>query len=174
MGNPKAREFLKRQEMRAAWNCAETRIRELAEDICIPGVGLRRIQLVYAPSFEAGYSWDLRVLDHDYRLFVSQIIVENGRNRLSGYQELHADVAALKGFMERLRRISLPIEPDFSGGGGLDGTLFQFALIGDLHSEIRFQWWSEFPAHWRELVGIADEMIASFIPLHAKSQSSML
>ena len=173
MGNPKARAYLKRQEMIAAWNVAETSTRGLGEDIRIPGIGLKRIELVYAPSFEVGYSWDLRVLDHDYRLFRSQIILERGQTMLSGYQELHADAEVLKNFMARLGKISLPIAPDFSGRAGLDGTFFQLAITGDLYSEIRFQWWSDYPAHWRELVAIADEMISSFIPLSEKSRSSI-
>jgi hypothetical protein len=174
MGNPKAREFFKQQEITAAWKQAETGVRELTEDLHIPGIGLRRIQLVHAPSFEIGYSWDLRVLDGDYRLFCSRIIEDDGRHKLSGYSELQVDVDAIKHFLERLGEIALPIAPDFSGNDGLDGTLRQLAFVGDLHSEVRFQWWSEYPAHWCVLVALADEMINSFLRLPPKRDRSTL
>lgn len=165
MGNPKAREFAKQQELALAWKRAENSIRDLSEDVFIPGIGLRRVQLVYAPSFKPGYSWDVRQLGNGCRIFRSEIIVENHQYKVSGYRELQANTDTLRDFLERLRKITLPIAPDFSGLGGLDGDSHQLAFIGDLHSEIRFQWWQKGPTHWQPLIAIADEMRSSFLRL---------
>lgn len=171
MGNPKAREFARRQELAAAWKHAESDLRELTEDVSIPGIGARRIQLVYAPSFKPGYSWDVREIENGYQLYRSRIILERLHFRLSGYEELDADPEALGQYFARLRNIALPIAPDFSGMAGLDGTLCELSLSGDMHSAVRFHWWSEGPDHWRSLITIANEMIHSFLNLPPKQKT---
>jgi hypothetical protein len=172
MGNQKARAFAMQQEIAAEWKLAETSVRELSDDICIFGIGERRIQLIHAPSFEIGYSWDVRELGDTYRLFRSQVILDDRKFKLTGYVELDVDVDVLRHFLVQLRVISLPIVPDFSGCGGFDGTRRQLAFSGDLASEVRFQWWSEYPAHWQVLVSLADEMIKAFLPLPLKKERS--
>jgi hypothetical protein len=81
---------------------------------------------------------------------------------LVGFEPLVADTSILERFFERAAGLSLPISPDMSGAGGLDGTVTQLAVFGDLFSECRFQWWSEPLAHWRPLTDLAAEMLATF------------
>jgi hypothetical protein len=67
-----------------------------------------------------------------------------------------------------LRSLTLPIEPLFNDMGGLDGASFHLALFGDLHSEVRFQWWSDPPPQWGPLIEISNEMIEGFLSLQPK------
>lgn len=174
MGNAKARDFTKRQELDLAWKRAECGVRELTKDVSIPGIGGRRVQLVCAPSFEPGNSWDVRESNSEYRVFCSRIHPESNGHMLSGYQELQPDVAALRHFLGQLRAMALPIAPDFSGMGGLDGTLYQLVYRGDMSSEIRFQWWSEGPVHWHPLVALADEMMNNFRHLPPRARERII
>jgi len=160
------------QEKIEAWRRAEEGVRAWTEDIFIPAIGLRRIQLIYAPSFRPGYSWDIRELGGSYRLYSSRVMTESLERRLSGYREIEAGDEVLRRFIERLRAIALPISPDFSGYGGFDGTTCQLGFFGDLSSSVRFQWWSEGPEQWQELIAIAEEMIKSFLSLQTGETTS--
>jgi hypothetical protein len=60
MGNRKAREIQFQQEKEQAWKRAKTKHRNIDEDLHVPGIGLRRVQLVFLPSFETGYVWEIR------------------------------------------------------------------------------------------------------------------
>ena len=46
--------------------------------------------------------------------------------------------------------------------------MYELALFGDLYSEWRFRWWSEWPAQWRPLVELAAEMHAAFAAAASK------
>lgn len=83
---------------------------------------------------------------------------------VQGYEpvEFHGD--KLEMYFNRLTFLTLPVAPDLSRMGGADGTLTQLALLGDLRSQVRYQWWSEHPPGWTPLVEIADEMLAAFGP----------
>jgi len=162
MGNKKAREFLKQREVQEAWNKARNELRRLEDDVYVPAIGLRRVQVAYAPSFEQGFAWDIRELDGSYSLFRSHIAVDSLHAKLKGYQQLDTSSDALKDYLHRLRQISLSISPTFNGMAGLDGTTYQLALFGDMHSNVRFVWWSDPPAQWKELVGLTEKMIEEF------------
>jgi hypothetical protein len=165
MGNRKAREYQKQHDLAAAWELARTNPRGIADDVCLPGIGLRRLQPVVAPSFSPGYSWDVRALGSVWRLFRSEIIDEpyDEPIRLRGYTELEASGEELQGFVVRLRSLSLAIAPPAEDMGGLDGTTYHLALCGDYGSEVRFRWWEKPPSNWRPVGEIAGEMIAHFM-----------
>ncbi len=147
------------------WNNARNRPRGLHDNVVILGAGSRRVQLIYAPSFEQGYSWDLRELDKEFRIYRSDIKLVNGERKALGYSELQANSNALKLFVYELESTELSLTPDHSGRGGFDGTSFQIALFGDLSSAVRFQWWGKGPSQWQELIEIAREMIDLFLQL---------
>jgi len=170
MDHPKAHGIDIEQQKLEAWRRVDAGVRELTEDVFIPGLGCRRIQLVYAPSLKPGYSWDLRELNNVYRLYFSKIVMEGDQRqrKLSGYGELEVDIETLMHFVGKLSTIAIPIAPDLSGIRGFDGTLYQLGFFGDLRSEVRFQWWEEGPAHWQSLIAIADEMVNGFLHLLPK------
>ena len=138
----------------ALWEQVRTTPRDLIEDVTFPGIGIRRVQVVFAPSFEPGFAWDIRVFgDAEWWLFRSQLTEITEENlgepsRLLGYEQLDVSGDTLRAYFERLRSLTLPIGPPFNGMAGLDGTSFHMALFGDQQSEIRFQWWSEPPPQW--------------------------
>jgi hypothetical protein len=174
MGNRRAREFMIQAERRAIWEQAQTRPRELIEDVTFPGIGIRRVQLVFAPSFEPGFAWDIRVFgDEEWWLFRSRLTELTEETvfeptRLLGYEQLDESGETLRAYFDRLQSLTLPIGPLFNGMSGIDGTSFHLALFGDQHSQVRFQWWSKPPPQWAPLIGVANEMIEGFVKLQPK------
>src|SRR5258708_3979575 len=130
MGNRRAREFMLHAERRALWEQVQTTPRDLIEDFTFPGIGIRRVQVVFAPSFEPGFAWDIRVFgDAEWRLFRSQLTEITEENlgepsRLLGYEQLDVSGDTLRAYFDRLRSLTLPIGPLFNGMAGLDGTSF--------------------------------------------------
>ncbi len=163
MGNPKARELLRQKELTEAWERAQWVSRGLSQDVDVPGLGGRRVRVMYVPSFTKGYSWDIRILGAEMRLFYSEVVsCYNGSSVLRGYHEIQSNPEILARLFQRLLKVSLPIGPDLSGQGGLDGTLFRLSLFGDLSSKVSFEWWCEPPAQWGELGALVSEMIEIF------------
>jgi hypothetical protein len=165
MGNRRARAFALQQQDAADWDRVRTATRAAADDVYARGIGQRRLQLIVCPSFSESRAWEVREADGEWWLFGSQVVASWPAVQLVGYEPLDADPAALSVFFERAAGLSLPISPDRSGMSGLDGTVIQLAIFGDMFSECRFQWWSQPPAHWQPLTDLADEMLAEFSAL---------
>jgi hypothetical protein len=162
MGNKKAREFMKQREAKEAWDKARYELRRLEDDVFVPAIGRRRVQVAHAPSFEPGFAWEIRELRGNFSLFRSHIVEVCFYTKLKGYQRLDVSSDVLQDYLHRLRQISLSISPAFMDRDGLDGTTYQLALFGDLHSNVRFVWWSKPPEQWRALVGLTEKMIEEF------------
>ena len=160
MGNKKAREFQQEQALRDQWHRARTVPRD-PDDIHLPTHGQIRYQLLCAPSFDPGYAWHACEAEPHWRLYRSQVITERLQTRLIGLEELAAPHDP-QTFFARLQMISMPIAPLYNNMAGTDGTMYELALFGDLHSQVRFRWWSDPPPHWQPLVSIAEEMLALF------------
>jgi hypothetical protein len=171
LGNRKAREYQKQQEIASAWEAAQANARGLTEDVFVPGIVARRLQLVVVPSFSPGHSWDIRTFGSVCRLFRSETVDESDDTplMLRGYTELEASAVDLQSFIVRLRSLSLVIAPPAEGRAGLDGTTYHLALCGDFISEVRYRWWEEPPPNWRPLGEIVGEMIARFTNLPEKA-----
>ena len=161
MGNKKAREFQREQAIRDQWHRARTVPRD-PDDTNLPTHGRTRYQLLHAPSFDPGYAWHACEAEPHWRLYRSQITREHRKTKLIGLDELTAPLD-LQRFFSRLQSVSMPIAPLYNNMGGVDGTMYQLALFGDLHSAVRFRWWSDPPPHWQPLVSIAEEMLALFL-----------
>src|SRR4051794_25950448 len=61
MGNKKSRQFMQQQELIRAWEEARTMQRHFSEGVVLPAIGQRIMQVIFAPSFEPGFAWDVRV-----------------------------------------------------------------------------------------------------------------
>jgi hypothetical protein len=85
-----------------------------------------------------------------------------------GYEQLDISGDTVRGYFDRLMSLTLPIGPLLNGMAGLDGTSFHLTLFNDMHSEIRFGWWSEPPPQWGLMIGVANEMIEEFLKLQPK------
>jgi hypothetical protein len=168
MGNPKSRQFIKQQESIRAWETARTSERHFSEDVSAPGIGARKIQVILVPAFEPGFAWDVRLLAPTWRLFRSSVVTSPRSDHLVGYEELDAPSDLLQSHFERLRGISVPLAPPLPDAAGADGTTYHLALFGGLSSELRIQWWSEYPDSWSPAVAIANEMIQEFLTYEPK------
>jgi hypothetical protein len=162
MGNKRARAFRLQQQDAANWANARSAQRSASDDVFARGIGVRRLQLIECPSFSDSRAWEVRQRDSEWWLFGSWVVEPWPAVELVGYEPLDADPAVLAEFFRRVTGLSLPIAPDLSDMGGLDGTVIQLAVFGDNFSECRFQWWSQPPDHWKPLTDLAVEMIATF------------
>jgi hypothetical protein len=165
MGNRKSREYRKRPAdeyiLSSAWIAAREVPRRFEDDVHIPRLGRRRVQVVVAPSFEQGYGWDLWTTDGAWRVFLSRVVTGEWPGRLSGYEELVAPGARIQQHFEQLCAVSIPMLPLLNQMVGLDGTYSMLMIAGDLYSALRVAWWSEYPAHWQTLVQQTDELVAT-------------
>jgi hypothetical protein len=146
----------------ADWEEVRTRERLATNDVHVRGIGSRRLQLIVFPSFAESRAWEVRQLQKDWKLYRSRVIGDWPSVKLRGYDPLPIDPVVLSSFFSRVVSLSLPIAPDLSGWGGLDGTVTQLAVFGDVCSEWRFQWWSQPPSNWAPLTAIATEMEETF------------
>lgn len=163
MGNRnRSRELRRQWEWEEAWRQARTEPRPLTDDVRIPGIGSRRLQLVYLPPFSPGRSWDVRQPHGTWTLYASTVQTRGRDWNLVGYTPLEMGPERLAAFVRRAMALSMPVAPLLNGMAGLDGEIFQLALFGDLHSEVRFQWWSDPPPQWAPMVSLAAEMIEAF------------
>jgi hypothetical protein len=162
MGNRKAREMMLQKEQDALWERIRTEPRPAASDVYAYGIGIRRIQLIVWPSFEEAFVWDVREGPESWRLFRPNVLDSSIGLVVVGYDAVPIESNRLEVFFRRIIGLSMPIAPDLSSCGGADGTSYELAIFGDLHSSWRFQWWSQAPKHWRPLVEVASEMIVAF------------
>jgi hypothetical protein len=167
MGNRKAREFMQQQAEKAEVEAMRNQPRPANCDVHARGIGGRRLQLIVRPAFDKARSWDVRQGPEEWRLYRSDEFETSLEARLVnlhlvGYEPVSFDSVSLASFFRRVTALTLPISPDLSGYGGADGSVYQLAAFGDLHSGWRFQWWSEWPPAWQPLVDVANEMIDAF------------
>jgi hypothetical protein len=103
-------------------------------------------------------------MDGNWGLYTSTVVGQwyPGPLRVQGYEPVTFPSERLRGFFDRLVALSVPITPHLNNMGGLDGTVTQLTLFGDLHSRVKFQWWSDPPPGWAPLVRVAKEMIEAF------------
>lgn len=153
-------EYLNCEEHLVNIRKAKMECRGITEDVYIAGIGLRRIQIAHLPSFFDGCSWAVRQLGQDWFLYRSTI--QESTNSLIGYDRLLSNSGRLKDMFDNLCSIEMPIAPDLSGLGGLDGESFELAIYGDMSTSIRVSWWCNPPAKWQPLATTATDMIANF------------
>ncbi len=162
MANQRARQLAIEQQSAKEWDAIRTSTRSATDDVNVRGIGFRRLQVIVCPSFEDSRAWEVRQLEDEWWLYESDVVQSRPTIQLVGYNLISMDWEVLASFFKRIVSLSIPVSPDLSGGGGLDGKVIQLAVFGDLYSEWRFQWWSQSPTHWKPLIDLANEMIESF------------
>jgi hypothetical protein len=160
MDDGKARD---RDDLRQDSDMAQQAARAVYEDVVWPGCGARVLQLVHEPSWDIGFAWEIRKQEDEFAVYRSSLAPAGGLGtQLWGYSQLEVSSDRLKSYWEGVRQVAVGLSPLYTGGGGFDGTLIQLALFGDMHSSVRFIWWSEYPPKWEPLDRIAREMIDTF------------
>lgn len=160
----KLRQFRRDEEAAHAVRLANTP-REIGAELIIPGLGLRRLQLVYVPSSDPGYAWGIRDPRGSLHLYQSEAICAGRQLQAKGYSQLDTPGDRLKEYPDTAWSVQLPIGPTRSNLGGLDGETWQLALCGDLHSRVRLEWWSKPPEQWQPLTALAAAMNEAFLRL---------
>lgn len=170
MSKKRARDGKKEQDDALAKVKALKQERPLTADVFMRGIGTRRLHLACAPSFADGDSWDIRQRPDTWTLYHG--VIPESTHRVRGCDRLVADPAELKSYFEEVCSLSLPLRPNLSGMGGFDGTFYQLAVFGDLHSEVRFQWWDDAPKKWKPMVRLAERMMKAFgtLPRYARDK----
>lgn len=161
MGNRRARAFMLQKDEDAAWERVHNEPRFATSDVHARGIGMRRLQLMILPSFEQASVWEVRQ-SQDWKLYRPRVIETYPEVVVVGHEQVPFESAALVAYLERVTALNLPLRPDQSGCGGLDGISYECAVFGDLSSAWRFRWWSTSPEHWRPLVELAEEMHQAF------------
>lgn len=161
MGHPQSRKFMIKKTEEIAWERIHTEPRLARDDVHAPGIGHRRLQLIVAPPFGNAFVWEIRQAE-EWQLICPTVLESEPALRVVGHDRLLLSSTLLASFFERVASITVPLRPDMSGYGGLDGTVYELALFGDLFSCWRFRWWSEGPEQWRPLADIANEMHSCF------------
>ncbi len=161
MGNRRARAFTLQQADEADWERIRTEPRPAGRDVHARGIGVRRLQLIVAPSFGQPSVWEVRQAQ-GWTLTRPRAVRTEPELLLVGLEVVPFVSAELEAFFRRVTALTLPLQPDLSGYGGADGTGYELSVFGDLWSGWRFHWWSEWPAQWRPLVDLAAEMHAAF------------
>lgn len=167
MGNRRARELMLRQADDSDWERVRTQPRPAQSDPHARGIGVRRLQLIVAPSFESASVWDVRQLwnaqrEHEWQLIRPRVVETEPAIIVVGHDVVPLPSSTVAAYFERVTALTVPLRPDLSGCGGADGTMYELSVAGDLSSGWRFQWWSEWPQQWRLLVELAEEMHAAF------------
>jgi hypothetical protein len=122
---------------------------------------MRRLQLLFLPSFDEPLAFEIRQAGDEWRLFRSRV-AETRPTQLVGYDHISFESDKLAAFFARVCALSLPLAPYLNQAAGIDGDMYHLAVFGDMYTEWRFQWWSESPPQWRPLVDLAHEMLSAF------------
>lgn len=169
--NTKSRESLLKHLDEADWHYLQNEPRLATDAVQARGIGVRRLQLVYLPSWVDPAAFEVRQLDNEWRLFSSRVVETWPLVRLLGYDQVPLDSAALAMLFARVTAVSMPIGPDLTGSHGYDGDKYHLTIFGDLFSECRFQWWSDFPPQWQPLMETTREMLKAFAQARATDSS---
>ncbi|HQR09231.1 MAG TPA: hypothetical protein PLN21_20585 [Gemmatales bacterium] len=146
----------------ADWNRIRTEPRPANQDVFAHGIGQLRMQLIVCPSFEEPVAWEIRQGSDGWKLYRPKVLHPWPNVQLVGYDATPFPSERLASFFHSVTSITMPITPDLTGNIGLDGTIFQIAIHGDMFSSWSFQWWSEPPNQWSSLSNIVSEMLMAF------------
>ena len=143
-----------------------SREHKIYDDICWQGIGLRIIQIIYKPSFEQGYSWDIRNQNNTLVLYRSIISNKDENLLIPGYIQLNCEHNNLNDFITRLNNNKININTNYRNNNSiiLDGSSYEILFI-NLQNSIKLFWHEEYPSDWNEIVKIVEEMINYFMKL---------
>jgi hypothetical protein len=162
MGNRRTREFTLKQDDDSTWQRVRNEPRRAVDDVYARGIGIRRLQLLFLPSFADAVALEMRQAGTEWRLFSSRVSEPWPPLSLVGYDQVPFASDKLATYFARVTALSLPLAPYLNNSCGLDGTMFHLAVFGDMFSEWRFQWWSDSPPAWQPLVELTNEMLRMF------------
>jgi hypothetical protein len=146
-------------EERAA---ARARVRHPYEDIHYRGVGVRRVQVLRAPSFDRTVAWEVREYDDRLMLFRSHS-PEPGKYLLVDHVRFDAASDSLRRVIAPVQKLSIPVCPSVPSGGFADGTRIEVVVDVGFDSQVRLSWQEDHaPSAWEGLDRATRAMLAFF------------
>jgi len=141
---------------------ARARVRHPHEDIHYRGVGVRRVRVLRAPSFERTVAWEVRELDDRLTLFRSHS-PERDQYLLVDHMRFDAASDALRRVIAPLQKLSIPVCPSVPSVGFADGVTIEVVVDVGFTGEVRLSWQEDHaPAAWEELDRATRAMLAFF------------
>jgi hypothetical protein len=114
VGNRRARELMLRQAEEANWERVRTEPRPARCDVHARGIGLRRLQLIVAPSFGQSSEWEVRQ-GQEWQLIRPRVVATAPELTVLGHAVVPFVSSALAAYFERVAALKLPLRPDLSG-----------------------------------------------------------
>ena len=140
-----------------------SRSRPIYEDIRLNDIGRLKAQVLYQPSFDTNYLWDIREKEENgikyYELYEN--VLESITVIAPGYKKLEIDSSEISHLLNSIysTRLSLQIIP--MSGHGLDGTLYGFSIYENFYRTIRISYWEKPQDDLKEL----DEVLKKYITI---------
>jgi hypothetical protein len=166
MGDRRARRAPGPRDPRVSWGPARESLRDLDRDVgsfCIGrGAGCRVLQVVHEPSFDPGFSWEVRKSDDQFAVYRSSVEhLWHLRTLLRGYSQLEVSSETLESYWEDVREVTVHLSALDAPTAGFDGEMFQLALFAGF-TTVRFTWWCDPPREWVPLHAITLDMMDTF------------
>lgn len=144
--------------------------RHIDEDISLRDIGILRLQILYYPSFEPGFLWDIREnFGKDDR---SYSVYENSLTDIQtispGYKKLHIDPKFIDDLIENVNMTTVSLRLVSSNRYAMDGTRYGLNIYNDLQRGIKLTWWGDAPADLAVLDKAIKSMITHFLSIDGK------
>jgi hypothetical protein len=114
VGNRRARGLRLRQAEEADWARVRTEPRPAHCDVHARGIGVRRLQLIVAATFEEVVVWEVRQ-GQEWQLIRPRVFATEPKLMLVGHDVVPFSSSALAAYFERLVGLTLPLRPDRMG-----------------------------------------------------------
>ena len=123
--------------------------RRIGEDIHFRGIGLRKVQIIIAPSFDKGECWDIRELENEIKIYKS--VVNTERNIIEpGYYEVMVDEKFYSEFSNFLSSAAIPVYTKSNNIGYCDGTSFTLNIENGFGNRFIVSWGENIPKEWEQ------------------------
>ena len=136
--------------------------RYIDDDLYIPELGSLKIRILYYPSFEQSFIWDIRkIQDKEFRIYENELL--DSQNFKPGYKQLMIDETELNELFEELSSLIIRVI-DNEEMIGLDGITYGIQIIQSSgFRKIKLIWWEEPQSELRKLDLIIKRLIRKFI-----------
>jgi hypothetical protein len=144
--------------------------RHIDEDISLRDIGILRLQILYYPSFEPGFLWDIREQygkdDQPYSVYENSLTTM--KTISPGYRKLDVDLKFITDLIENVNLTNVSLRLDSSHRYPLDGTLYGLHVYNSLQRRIKLTWWEDAPADLAVLDKMTKSIVKQFLSIDDK------
>ncbi|MBC7921669.1 MAG: hypothetical protein H7Z75_11355, partial [Ferruginibacter sp.] len=143
---------------------ALSKTRPIDEDLHLKEIGWLKVQIIYQPSFDKNYVWDIREKEKDgerhYELYENQL--ESKKTIAPGYKKLGISSDELLHLINKIYSIKLSLAITPMEGCGLDGILYGLNIYENYYRFIKITWWERPQDNLIELSEVLKKYIEIF------------